>query len=900
MVGRRARHQAGRVAHRLPDRRLPGPTPDQTTLRPCSVAHHSDGKVVVFGAADEATLAQARGVAERAEHVALMADNHVGYVMPIGGVAAYREQLSVVGVGFDIACLAAGTPVTTAAGFTLPIERVAAHHEVVCWDGERTRLATRHVGAVYRGTKPTLCIRLANGRTVRATGDHEIRCRDGWRAADTLAPGALVACPVFVGVPYEEPPATVDLAVRTPALAGALTARGLYPLRGGDVRFAALVRLLGVVSGDGHLSRDGTQLSLYTTTERDAVDVATDFAALGFRASVYRRARGPRREAEVLVRVHSTALHALFEALGSPVGRKRWPAEPMPWLLDAPAWVRAHFLSGLASARMTAPRVHLGGRVPNLRLRQAGDTDHAVRFVARLLDSLGFRPSVAPSGPAYGARQAYVLQILGGEREQLRFCEEVGFCYGAAKREAAARLAGTVWAHERWAANREAAAAEARAAHDAGGNWRAVTRDVAARFDVTPGFVYHAIHGGRGAGRRLPRTAGAPEVAGEICWEPVERVAPDEALPVYDVVTGDPAQSFVAGGIVVHNCGNAAIRTNLTMADLGDDAHAQHQRLALAADEIQRAVSFGVGRKNQADDAPVDHPLFHDDAWAAVPVKERTTLKTKARQQLGTVGSGNHYVDVFADERGRIWVGVHFGSRGFGHTVASGFLALGQNAQWGDRVPEREVLLDLGAPLGHDYFALMNLAGRYAYAGREWVARKVVDILGGREEELVHNHHNYAFRETHNGEELIVVRKGATPAFPGQMGFVGGSMGDDAVIVRGAADAPDEVAESQRAALHSTVHGAGRVMSRTQAAGKRNRKTGQVITPGRVTPEMMREWIAAKGVILRGGGLDESPHAYRRLPEVLAAQGATVEVVHTLRPLVVVMAGADEFDPYKD
>jgi tRNA-splicing ligase RtcB (3'-phosphate/5'-hydroxy nucleic acid ligase) len=89
-------------------------------------------------------------------------------------------------------------------------------------------------------------------------------------------------------------------------------------------------------------------------------------------------------------------------------------------------------------------------------------------------------------------------------------------------------------------------------------------------------------------------------------------------------------------------------------------------------------------------------------------------------------------------------------------------------------------------------------------------------------------------------------------------------------------------------------------MSRTQAAGKRNRRTGKVLSPGRVTPAMMQEWIGRKGVILRGGGLDESPHVYRRLPEVLAAQQGTVEVLHTLRPLIVVMAGETEFDPYKD
>jgi len=350
-------------------------------------------------------------------------------------------------------------------------------------------------------------------------------------------------------------------------------------------------------------------------------------------------------------------------------------------------------------------------------------------------------------------------------------------------------------------------------------------------------------------------------------------------------------------------CGNAAIRTDMSLDQLGDDPAEVRRTLTGLANEIAGTISFGIGRRNQSDDAPLGHDLFSDSTWDAVPAKERNSLRTKARGQLGTVGSGNHYVDLFVDEGNVLWVGVHFGSRGFGHTIASAFLAIGQGKTWGERAPEREVLLDVNAPIGHDYWHLMSLAGRYAYAGREWVARKVVSILGANEVDLVHNHHNFAWKEVHAGEELIVVRKGATPAFPGQRGFIGGSMGDDAVIVRGTEAGPDErpeLADTQRQALYSTVHGAGRVMSRTQAAGKRNRRTGQQLTPGSVSLEMMQEWIARKDVILRGGGLDESPHVYRRLPEVLAAQEGTVEVLHTLRPLVVVMAGADEFDPYRD
>src|SRR3954471_12868619 len=367
-------------------------------------------------------------------------------------------------------------------------------------------------------------------------------------------------------------------------------------------------------------------------------------------------------------------------------------------------------------------------------------------------------------------------------------------------------------------------------------------------------------------------------------------------MPIGGVAAYDNKASVVGVGFDIA-CGNAAIRTNLSIASFN---RAELERLV---DEIQRTTSFGNGRPNESNDAPVDDPLFKSSSWDALREAagkhELDSLRRKARQQLGTVGSGNHYVDIFADEGGTLWVGVHFGSRGLGHTIASGFLSLSRGKKWGERVGESEVLLDLSQPLGDAYWHLMELAGEYAYAGREWVARQVVDLLGGRELELVHNHHNFAWKEQHDGRELVVVRKGATPAFPGQRGFVGGSMGDDAVIIEGARDGDESL---QRASMYSTVHGAGRVMSRTVARGKVRGwgPKAQVIAPGKVSWEMVREWLGPKGVILRGGGLDEAPQAYRRLPDVLAAQGDTIRVLHTLRPIIVVMAGENEVDPYKD
>jgi tRNA-splicing ligase RtcB (3'-phosphate/5'-hydroxy nucleic acid ligase) len=164
----------------------------------------------------------------------------------------------------------------------------------------------------------------------------------------------------------------------------------------------------------------------------------------------------------------------------------------------------------------------------------------------------------------------------------------------------------------------------------------------------------------------------------------------------------------------------------------------------------------------------------------------------------------------------------------------------------------------------------------------------------------VHNHHNFAWQEEHGGERLVVIRKGATPAWPGQRGIIGGSMGDISVIVEGVDS------EESGKALRSTVHGAGRLMSRTQAAGKRRwvkrggRRVQEVLRPGKVSRRMMLEWLEREGVELRGAGTDESPHVYRRLADVIAAHEGTIRILHTLRPMGVAMAGDEVYDPYQD
>ena len=347
-------------------------------------------------------------------------------------------------------------------------------------------------------------------------------------------------------------------------------------------------------------------------------------------------------------------------------------------------------------------------------------------------------------------------------------------------------------------------------------------------------------------------------------------------------------------------CGNKAVRLDVPAAEV--KAH-----LKPIMDDIWRTISFGVGRKNKE---PVDHPMLDDDPAWSLPVARK--LKKLAAEQLGTVGSGNHYVDIFEDEQSRIWLGVHFGSRGLGHRLATHFINAGEREQ-GNRPPTEQSssraagrkrgaaykapgLLNGDSALGQEYHACMLLAGRYAYAGRDWVCERVASLLGARIVEEIHNHHNFTWNEEHDGRSLWVTRKGATPAFPGQKGFVGGSMGDISVILEGVEN------EEGQMALYSTVHGAGRVMSRTQAAGRVRWKKGRKVhvKQGQIGRKQMLNSVRRLGVELRGAGTDEAPQVYKRLPDVLEHHRETIRILHTLTPLGVAMAGDDEFDPYRD
>ena len=393
----------------------------------------------------------------------------------------------------------------------------------------------------------------------------------------------------------------------------------------------------------------------------------------------------------------------------------------------------------------------------------------------------------------------------------------------------------------------------------------------------------------------MPSTRPEIAVRGDVDARAVEQLArcaeAGDAVRAALLADGHVGYSQPIGGVIAYpehispsgvgydiGCGNKATRTDLTLGDIDVPG---------AMDKIAKRISFGIGR-NEGERA--DHPVL--DKIRRADFASQRKLYDQAANQLGTVGGGNHYVDLFADGEDRVWVGVHFGSRGFGYKTANGFLARAQGLAFegrptGGEMDAPPVLLHQDSELGQAYIAAMQLAGEYAYAGRDVVVARVLEILGAREVDSVHNHHNFAWREEVDGVECWVVRKGCTPAFPGQRGFVGSTMGDVSVVVEGVESA------GTKELIHSTIHGAGRVMSRRQAKGKKGK-------PGVIDWRAVQDRLRKRGIELRGGAADEAPEVYKRLDDVLAAHADTIKVTHRLRPVGVAMAGAHVFDPYKD
>jgi tRNA-splicing ligase RtcB len=297
---------------------------------------------------------------------------------------------------------------------------------------------------------------------------------------------------------------------------------------------------------------------------------------------------------------------------------------------------------------------------------------------------------------------------------------------------------------------------------------------------------------------------------------------------------------------------------------------------------LERETRFGIGATFQSKR---EHEVMDAD-WRVTPVTSR--MKDRAWSQLGTSGSGNHFVEfgelTVASEDVGIARGTylallsHSGSRGTGAQIAQHYSRLARDLH--PELPKdlsHLAWLDLGTEAGQEYWAAMELMGRYAAANHALIHKHLARALDAEVLLDIENHHNFAWRERHrlaNGAEaeLIVHRKGATPAGAGVLGLIPGSMGTPGYIVRG---------KGLAASLNSAAHGAGRRMSRTRAKAL-------------FTWDMAQRFLRERGVTLISAGLDEVPMAYKDIDEVMASQQDLVEPLARFDPRLVKMAPAGE------
>ena len=893
------------------------------------------------------TLEQAANVAMLPgiyKYSIVMPDGHQGYGFPIGGVAAFDVKEGVIspgGVGYDVNCLHEETEVISDLGFKIQVKDLPNSFKRVplkVYDAKEGHNDHSRIMLVAErdSDEEVYEIKLASGRVLKASGDHPILTENGYIKAENLKPGDLVAVYPFEGVEYEEPEPRVlltreDFKNEDRQLVKYLEERGLLPLRMDDPRIGILARILGYFIGDGsfdiYREKNGRE-RIITVFYGDGGGLEALRKDIEFyfniRASrVYKRTRRENIKTawgefettgtEYSIKVTSKAFSKLLIKLGAPVGKKTDIDFDVPeWIKKAPKWVKRNFLAGLFGADGSKPRLISDEYryTPNSISLTAVKTRELEESLVRFLNSI--KELLAEFEVAshvrkikeYDNRVMYRLVIYSNTREMYNFLSRIGYEYTAQKPCA---LIFAEYLRRKIVIGNNISESNL------------VQRNRKMR-ELLPDFESFLKAYGLEGGFVLDSVI------------EVRRIKSD-SKKLYDVGVYHEAHNFIANGVVVHNCGVRLIRTNLTEKEV-------RPKIKELVDTLFKNVPSGLGSKGrvrlhwtQLDDVLADgakwavengygwkEDLEHLEEGGRMEGADPNAVSQKAKQrgapQLGSLGSGNHFLEVQVVDKifdkeiakayglfeGQVVVMVHTGSRGLGHQVASDYLRIMEkaNRKYGVPWPDRELVsVPFQTEEGQRYFSAMKAAANFAWANRQmithWVRGSFEEVFKRKAEDMemgiVYDvAHNIAKVEEHEVDgkkvEVVVHRKGATRAFPaghpdvpkayrdvGQPVLIPGSMGTASYVLAGAEG-------SMKETFGSSCHGAGRLLSR-KAATRQYRG------------DRLRNELAQRGIYVRAASLrvvaEEAPGAYKSVDNVVNVvhEAGIANLIARMRPMGV-------------
>ena len=885
----------------------------------------------------------------------ILPDGHQGYGFSIGGVAAFDAVEGVIspgGIGYDINCLPGDTRVLSPLGYYVMLRDLSIGSDIVSV-GNNT-INSRVVYHFSRFEKEIYVVRTASGRVLRLSYDHPVLTRKGMVVAEDLKVGDYVALYPFDGQSYEPVPdmVLVDEDSLPSSSVRVLKASGLIPLKTDDPRFPLLVRILGYFIGNGAF--DGKMTWFYGYPDGLEL-IRRDIMRLGFKPSpIYHRRRRSKIDGKEFVsdeysfKVSAWSFRRLLVALGAPEGRKSKARFSVPELLfKMPKWVKRLFLAGYFGTGLEKPHTSNGYNFSDLRVTIIKDRDYVdsgIEFlegVRRLLSDLDIETSEIYR-VEYDDRVLLRLIISSKPENLIKLWTEVGYDYNP-KRMNLGLAAATYLAYKmRVLEYRDDVMKLSIEMYESGSTSSEIVGELGSEYTGRR-FIERSIYGNRDEIRIPPNFPKFEEwlqnhFDGIRIWN--EIVSIEKTLfndYVYDITVDRDEHNFIADGFIVSNCGVRVMRTDLDVDDV-------KPRLRELADALFHNVPAGLGSRRkdfrvnyrELDEVARGGAQYiiekHGLGWAedaehieergrmegADPSKVSDAAKKRGLNQLGTLGSGNHFlevqmVDKIFDEKvakafgithvGQVTVMIHTGSRGFGHQICTDYLRVMDRLvhKMNIKLVDRElVYAPVNSREAEDYIKAFKCGVNFAFANRQaishWVRQSFEEVFKTDADKLGMNlvygiAHNIAKLEEHDVDgkrvKVYVHRKGATRSLPaghpltpqdyksvGQPVLIPGSMGTASYILVGL---PGSLEKS----FGSAPHGSGRVMSRR--AAKRHYRADQIL----------RE-LGQKGILVRADSkatiVEETDAAYKDVNSValVAEVVGIAKRVARMVPLAVV------------